>query len=298
MPDAVAAAPRGGRRSRSLKAFTGLALRVPAATGGGRYDASNMQIQDHTFLVTGGASGLGAACVRRFAANGARVVIIDRDNATGEALANELGPAVAFCSADVTQENDIRNAINTAIALSAGDGLRGAINCAGIAAGEKVLGKTGPHSLDTFARVININLIGTFNVARLAAEAISQTAPDEAGESGIIINTASISAFEGQIGQAAYAASKGGVASMTLPMARDLATLGIRVVTIAPGVFETPLVTKFPPKIQDALKAQTLFPPRLGQPDEFAALAQHIIENPMLNGCTLRLDGATRLPPR
>jgi NAD(P)-dependent dehydrogenase (short-subunit alcohol dehydrogenase family) len=257
-----------------------------------------MQINHHTFLVTGGASGLGAACVRQLAANRARVVIIDRDNAAGESLARELGADVVFCSADVTQENDIRNAIDTATALSNGDGLRGAINCAGIAAGEKTLGKTGPHSLDTFTRVININLIGTFNVARLAAEAISQATLDESGERGVIIHTASISAFEGQIGQTAYAASKGGVTSMTLPMARDLAPLGIRVVTIAPGVFETPLVANFPPKVQESLKAQTLFPPRLGQPDEFAALARHIIENPMLNGCTLRLDGATRLPPR
>jgi len=257
-----------------------------------------VRVQDQTFLVTGGASGLGAATARRLAAAGARVLIVDRDSSAGEKLVREIGAPVRFVPADVTDEPQMRAAVDAAVAFSDGTGLRGLIHCAGIVWGEKLLGRDGPHALDTFVRVLQVNLVGTFNTSRLAAVAIAKAAPDDNGERGVIIHTSSVAASEGQIGQAAYAASKGGVAAMTLPMARELAKNGIRVMAIAPGMFETPMVAGFPEPVRESLMKQVVFPPRLGNPDEFAALVQHIIENPMLNGCVVRLDGAVRLPAR
>jgi NAD(P)-dependent dehydrogenase (short-subunit alcohol dehydrogenase family) len=255
-----------------------------------------MQIGNHVFLVTGGASGLGAATARLLAAEGGSVVIADLDRFAGEKLVAELGPAVRFALTDVTSENDAQAAVD--LALQAFGHLHCLVNCAGIAPSEKVLGREGPHRLDSFAKTININLVGTFNMIRLAAAAIAREAPGADGERGVIVNTASIAAFDGQIGQAAYAASKGGVAALTLPIARELARSGIRVVTIAPGIFETPMMAAFPQEVQDALAKSVPFPPRLGRPAEFAALVRHIVENPMLNGETIRLDGALRMPPR
>jgi NAD(P)-dependent dehydrogenase (short-subunit alcohol dehydrogenase family) len=255
-----------------------------------------MQIRDHVFLVTGAASGLGAAVARLVAQENGRVVLADINRDAGEALASELGGTARFAQTDVTREEDGKAAV--ALALSAFGHLHALVNCAGIAPGEKVLGREQPHRLATFARAVEINLIGTFNMIRLAAEAIAQEAPGEDGERGVIVNTASIAAFDGQIGQAAYAASKGGVAAMTLPIARELARSGIRVVTIAPGVFETPMMTGFPEDVQKALAASVPFPARLGQPAEFAALVRHVCENRMLNGEVIRLDGALRMAPR
>jgi NAD(P)-dependent dehydrogenase (short-subunit alcohol dehydrogenase family) len=255
-----------------------------------------MQIANHVFLVTGAASGLGAATARLLAAEGSSVVIADRDGAAGEELAAELGSAVRFSLTDVTSEHDAQAAVD--LALSAFGHLHGLVNCAGIAPSEKVVGREGPHRLETFARTININLIGTFNMIRLAAVAIAKEEPGADGERGVIVNTASIAAFEGQIGQAAYAASKGGVAALTLPIARELARSGIRVVAIAPGIFATPMMAAFPQEVQDTLAKSVPFPPRLGRPDEFAALVRHIVQNSMLNGETIRLDGALRMAPR
>jgi NAD(P)-dependent dehydrogenase (short-subunit alcohol dehydrogenase family) len=255
-----------------------------------------MQIKDHVFLVTGGASGLGAAVARLFVAEGASVVIADVNRAAGEAIAHELGTQVRFAPTDVTSEDDAKAAL--ALALGVFGHLHGLVNCAGVAPAEKVAGRNGPHRLETFARAVNINLIGTFNMIRLAAEAIAKETPGEDDERGIIINTASIAAFDGQIGQAAYAASKGGVVSLTLPIARELARFGIRVVAIAPGTFETPMMSGFSPEVQQALAASIPFPQRLGHPAEFAALVKHICENAMLNGETIRLDGALRMAPR
>lgn len=255
-----------------------------------------MQIQDHVFLVTGAASGLGAATARLIAQAGGRVLLADVNPEAGAALAGELGAAAHFARTDVTSEANGKAAV--AQALSAFGHLHGLVNCAGIAPGEKVLGREQPHRLETFARAIEINLIGTFNMIRLAADAIAKEAPGEDGERGVIVNTASIAAFEGQIGQAAYAASKGGVVSMTLPMARELARVGIRVMTIAPGIFETPMMAGFPEEVQSALGKSVPFPQRLGRPEEFAALVKHICENAMLNGETIRLDGALRMGPR
>ncbi len=255
-----------------------------------------MQIQDHTFLVTGGASGLGAAIARLLAAEGASVVIADLQRDPGEALARELGSSARFAAIDVTSEKDAQAAVD--LALSAFGHLHGLVNCAGVAPSEKVVGRDGPHRLDSFARTVSINLIGTFNMIRLAAAAIAKELPGADGERGIIINTASIAAYDGQIGQAAYAASKGGVVALTLPVARELARSGIRVVTIAPGVFETPMVANFPQEVQKALGKSVPFPARLGRPAEFAALVKHICENTMLNGETIRLDGALRMAPR
>jgi NAD(P)-dependent dehydrogenase (short-subunit alcohol dehydrogenase family) len=255
-----------------------------------------MKIKDHVFLVTGGASGLGAAAARLLVEEGASVVIADLNQAAGEAMARELGSAARFAFTDVTSENDCSAAVQ--LAISAFAHLHGLVNCAGIAPAEKIAGRDGPHRLDSFARAVNINLIGTFNMIRLAAEAIARENPGEDSERGVIVNTASIAAFDGQIGQAAYAASKGGVVSLTLPIARELARSGIRVVTIAPGIFETPMVAGFPPEVQQALAASVPFPPRLGRPAEFAALVKHICENTMLNGATIRLDGALRMAPR
>jgi NAD(P)-dependent dehydrogenase (short-subunit alcohol dehydrogenase family) len=255
-----------------------------------------MQIRDHVFLVTGGASGLGAAVARLLVSEGASVVVADVNRSAGEAIASELGARVRFAPTDVTSEDDAKSAV--ALALTSCGHLHGLVNCAGIAPAEKIAGRDGAHRLDTFARAVNINLIGTFNMIRLAADAIAKETPGEDGERGIIINTASIAAFDGQIGQAAYAASKGGVVSLTLPVARELARFGIRVVTIAPGIFETPMMSGFSPEVQQALAASVPFPQRLGHPAEFAALVKHICENTMLNGETIRLDGALRMGPR
>ena len=242
------------------------------------------------------ASGLGAAVARLVAGEGGSVLIADLNREAGEALAQELGPSARFVRVDVTSEADGKAAI--AHALSAFGHLHALVNCAGIAPAEKVLGREGPHRLAAFARTVAVNLIGTFNMIRLAAEAIAREAPGEDGERGIIVNTASIAAFDGQIGQAAYAASKGGVAALTLPVARELARFGIRVVTIAPGIFETPMMAGFPREVQDALGKSVPFPQRLGCPAEFASLVRHICENRMLNGEVIRLDGALRMAPR
>jgi NAD(P)-dependent dehydrogenase (short-subunit alcohol dehydrogenase family) len=255
-----------------------------------------MQIKNKTFLVTGGSSGLGAATVRRLVNNGGNVVIADLNVEAGEQMAAELGDRARFVQTNVTDEASVQTAVATA--LDTFGGLHGAVNCAGIAIGEKTVGREGPHNLDSFTRVIQVNLIGTFNVIRLAATAMSQAEANAAGERGVIINTASVAAFDGQMGQAAYSASKGGIVGMTLPIARDLARSGIRVVTIAPGIFETAMLAGMPDKIRESLGQQVPFPSRLGRPDEYAALAQHIIENEMLNGEVIRLDGAIRMAPR
>jgi NAD(P)-dependent dehydrogenase (short-subunit alcohol dehydrogenase family) len=252
-----------------------------------------MQIAGHTFLVTGGASGLGAATARRLAAAGGNVVICDVGAAEGRKLAAELGTRAAFVQADVTDEGQVEQAV--AAARAKFGALHGAINCAGIAPGERVLGKGGPHRLDVFRRALDINLTGTFNVLRLAAQAMERNAPDAEGERGIVINTASVAAYDGQIGQVAYSASKAGVVGLTLPAARELARFGIRVMTIAPGIFETPMVEAFTPELKQSLASQVPFPPRLGRPEEYAMLVEHIIVNPMLNGEVIRLDGAARL---
>lgn len=252
-----------------------------------------MQIQQSVFIITGGASGLGAASARMIAANGGIVVLADVQVEAGEALARDLNGKFVRC--DVTSEADGQLVVETAQSLGT---LRGLINCAGVAPAVKTIGKDGPHSLDVFKRVVNINLIGTFNMSRLAADAMSKSAATEQGERGIIINTASVAAFDGQMGQVAYASSKAAVAGLTLPMARDLSRNGIRVMTIAPGIFETPMLLGMPQEVQDALGKMVPFPPRLGKPDEYAHLAKTIIENVMLNGETIRLDGAIRMQPK
>ncbi|QGY05176.1 3-hydroxyacyl-CoA dehydrogenase [Methylobacterium mesophilicum SR1.6/6] len=253
-------------------------------------------IKDRIFLVTGAASGLGAAVARMLVSEGGRVVLADIGRESGEQVAAELGEAARFSPCDVTQEADGQAAVR--LALDAFGHLHGLVNCAGVAPGEKVVGRDGPHRLDSFARAIAINLVGTFNMIRLAADAISREEPQADGQRGVIVNTASIAAFDGQIGQAAYAASKGGVAALTLPVARELARHGIRVVTIAPGIFETPMMAGLPADVQESLGKTVPFPPRLGSPSEYAALVKHICENPMLNGEVIRLDGALRMPPR
>jgi NAD(P)-dependent dehydrogenase (short-subunit alcohol dehydrogenase family) len=254
-----------------------------------------MQIRDRVILVTGGASGLGAAVARMAVAEGGRVVVADVNRA-GEEVVRELGAAARFALTDVTSEADAKAAV--VMALEEFGHLHALVNCAGVAPAEKVIGRDGPHRLDHFAKVIAINLLGTFNMLRLAAEAIAREEPGEDGERGVIVNTASVAAFEGQIGQAAYVASKGGVAAMTLPIARELARVGIRVVTIAPGIFETPMMAGFTPEVQEALGRSVPFPQRLGKPAEYAALVRHIFENRMLNGETIRLDGALRMAAR
>ncbi len=246
--------------------------------------------------MSGGASGLGGATSRLLAESGANVVVADINREKGEALANEFGANARFVETNVTDEESVKNAVATAV--SAFGALHGAINCAGIGVAEKTVGKDGPHSLASFKRVIEVNLIGTFNVIRLAAAQMARQEPNAGGERGVIVNTASIAAFDGQIGQAAYSASKGGIVGMTLPIARDLARSGIRVVTIAPGIFDTPLLGKLPEDVRQSLGAQVPFPSRLGQPPEFAALAKQIIENSMLNGEVIRLDGALRMAPK
>jgi NAD(P)-dependent dehydrogenase (short-subunit alcohol dehydrogenase family) len=255
-----------------------------------------MDIANKGVFVSGGASGLGAACVRLLARAGARVVIADLNTELGTALANELGETALFVNTNVTNEESVQAAIQRAVEHCGA--LHIAINCAGIGVAEKVLGKNGPSSLASFSKVISINLIGTFNVIRLAVAAMSQNQPNEGGERGVIINTASVAAFDGQIGQAAYSASKGGIVGMTLPIAREMARYGIRVMTIAPGIFDTPLLGALPEPARISLGQQVPFPPRLGRPDEYAALAKHIIENEMLNGEVIRLDGGIRMAPR
>jgi NAD(P)-dependent dehydrogenase (short-subunit alcohol dehydrogenase family) len=255
-----------------------------------------VQLAGATFLVSGGASGLGAATARRFVGAGARVVIADLNTSLGEDLASELGEQARFVRTDVTDESSVQTAIG--LALETFSSLQGAVNCAGIGTAERTVGRNGPHSLQAFVRVVTVNLIGTFNVIRLAAAAMARGEPNAAGERGVIVNTASVAAFDGQIGQAAYSASKGGIVGMTLPIARDLARDGIRVVTIAPGIFDTPLLGGLPEPARASLGEQVPFPPRLGRPDEYAALAQHIVENEMLNGEVIRLDGAIRMAPR
>jgi NAD(P)-dependent dehydrogenase (short-subunit alcohol dehydrogenase family) len=252
-----------------------------------------MEIRDNAFLITGGASGLGAATARVLVENGGKVVLADLNQAAGEALAKELGGVFVKC--DVSREDDGAQAVEAATKLGT---LRGLVNCAGVAPAAKTVGKDGPHPLDSFARTISINLIGTFNMIRLAAAAMSKNEPNALGERGVIINTASVAAYDGQIGQAAYAASKGGVVGMTLPIARDLSRSGIRVMTIAPGIFETPMLLGMPQEVQDALGAMVPFPPRLGKPAEYAMLAKQILDNPMLNGEVIRLDGAIRMQPK
>jgi NAD(P)-dependent dehydrogenase (short-subunit alcohol dehydrogenase family) len=252
-----------------------------------------MQISGGSFLVSGGGSGLGAACVRMLASAGGNVVIADVNRQTGEKLAAELGQQARFVPGDVTVEGDVQTAVNTAV--TAFGGLHGAIACAGIGLAERVLGKSGPHGVGPFSKVIQVNLIGTFNVIRLASTAMAASSPSPSGERGVLITTASVAAFDGQIGQVAYSASKGGVVAMTLPVARELARFGIRIVTIAPGIFDTPLLAALPEPARQSLAQQVPFPPRLGRPDEFAALARHIIENEMLNGEVIRLDGAMRM---
>jgi len=255
-----------------------------------------MQIQQAAALISGGASGLGAACARRFAAGGANVVIMDRDAERGAALANEIGAQARFAQADVTNEEQVGTALETAVDQFGG--LQIVVNCAGIGMAMRTVSKTGAHPLDVFETVIRINLIGTFNVIRLAAVIMAGNVPNAAGERGVIINTASVAAFDGQIGQAAYSASKGGIVGMTLPIARDLSRDGIRVCTIAPGIFDTPLLAALPEAARESLGQQVPFPPRLGRPEEYAQLAQQIVENEMLNGETIRLDGAIRMAPK
>lgn len=252
-----------------------------------------MDIRSHVFIVTGGASGLGEGTARLLASLGGRVVIADIQDAPGQALAKELGGVFVHC--DVTHEEDAEHTVAAALELGT---LRGLVNCAGVAPAAKTVGKDGVHPLGLFDRTVRINLIGTFNMIRLAAEAMSANEPLATGERGVLISTASVAATDGQIGQAAYAASKAGVVGMTLPIARDLARVGIRNMTIAPGLFATPMMSGMPQPVQDALAAMVPFPSRLGTPDDFAKLVRHIIENDMLNGEVIRLDGAVRLAPR
>lgn len=255
-----------------------------------------MQIKDRVFLVTGASSGLGAATARMFVDAGAKVVLGDINAEAGAKQADALGEAARFVATDITREDDVQRLVDTA--KSAFGTLNGVVNCAGMVIGERILGKQGPHRLESFARVINVNLIGTFNVLRIAAAAMAEGEADAEGERGVVVNTASVAAFDGQIGQAAYAASKGGVAALTLPAARELARLGVRVVTVAPGIFETPMMAGMTPEVQAALGASVPFPPRLGRPSEYAALVRHIVENIMINGEVIRLDGALRMAPK
>ena len=255
-----------------------------------------MKIAGSSFIVTGGASGLGAATVRHLAKLGAHVLIADLNDDAGHALEREIGAAALFERVDVASDADAKHAVMASVQHFGA--LHGLVNCAGIATPGKVLGKEGPLALDAFERVVRINLVGTFNLIRIAAESMSKHEANAEGERGVIVNTASVAAFDGQIGQPAYAASKAGVAGMTLPIARELARFGIRIVTIAPGLFETPMMKGLPPEVQDSLGKTVPFPPRLGRPAEYAQLVQAIVENPMLNGETVRLDGAIRMAPR
>lgn len=255
-----------------------------------------MNIQGISAMVTGGASGLGRATVRRLHEGGARVLICDVNETAGAELAAELGDAISFQPTDVTDEDSVSAAVDQAAASDGG--LRLLVNCAGIAIAEKIVGRGQPHDLGRYRRVIEVNLVGTFNALRLAAARMVGNEPDPNGERGLVVNTASVAAYEGQIGQAAYASSKGGIVALTITAARDLARDGIRVCTIAPGVFETPLMAGLPEKARIALEQMVPFPPRLGRPEEFAATVAHVAENTILNGETIRLDGALRMPPR
>lgn len=255
-----------------------------------------MELKNTVSLITGGASGLGEACARRLLNAGGSVVILDRNEKLGQERAEELGDKCRFAKADVTSEEEVKAAVE--MALGEFGGLHVTLNCAGVGAAMRVVGKDGPMPLQIFRTVVEINLIGTFNVTRLAANAMSKNDPNDEGERGVVINTASVAAFDGQIGQSPYSASKGGVVGMTLPLARDLSRLGIRVMTIAPGLFDTPLLAGLPEENKRSLGAQVPFPPRLGKPDEYASLACQIVENPMLNGEVIRLDGAIRMAPK
>ncbi|QSO54542.1 3-hydroxyacyl-CoA dehydrogenase [Alicyclobacillus curvatus] len=253
-----------------------------------------MEIANKVFLITGGGSGLGAATARLLASHGGQIVVVDVNGEAGQEVADSVSGA--FVRADVSSEPDIENAVQSA--RHAFGGLHGVVNCAGIGSAARVIGKQGPFPLDVFQRVIQVNLIGSFNVIRLAAGVMAQMEPNDDGERGVMISTASVAAFEGQIGQAAYSASKGGIVSMTLPIARELAAYGIRVATIAPGIFDTPLLGQLPDAARSALGQQVPFPQRLGRPAEYALLVKQVIENPMINGETIRLDGAIRMSTR
>ena len=255
-----------------------------------------MQVQGNTFIVTGGSSGLGAGTAERLVEQGANVIIADVNEEMGGAKAAELGERAVFVQTDVTSEESVQRAIRAA--RDQFGSLEGAINCAGILIARKTVGRDGAHDLEGFTRVITVNLIGTFNVIRLAAAAMSENEPTEEGERGVLINTASVAAYEGQMGQAAYSASKGGVVGMTLPIARDLSRNGIRCMTIAPGIFETPMVASMPAEVLESLISQIPFPKRLGKASDFAFLVQHILENVKLNGEVIRLDGGVRMGPR
>lgn len=254
-----------------------------------------MHISGRTALITGGASGLGAATTRRLTSLGARVVIADVNEEVGRALEQELSGQAVFAKTDVTDEASMKAAVETA---AQNGGVQILVCCAGIATAERVLGKQGPLDLQRFSRVIQVNLVGTFNAIRLAGERMAQNEPNEEGERGVIVTTASVAAFEGQIGQAAYSASKGGVMALTLPVAREFARIGVRVVSIAPGIFDTPMMAGLPEQARISLGQQVPFPSRLGRPEEYAFLLQHIVENPMINGETIRLDGAIRMAPK
>jgi len=255
-----------------------------------------LRVEGSTFFVTGGGSGLGAATARLLAESGARVVLADVNEEAGEHTASEIGSGAKLFRTDVTEEESVQDALDSTVETFGT--LNGVVNCAGIGPAAKVVGKKGVHDLGLFTKTVEINLVGTFNVIRLAAVKMAANEPDEGGERGVIINTASVAAYDGQIGQAAYAASKGGVVALTLPVARELASSGIRVVTIAPGIFETPMLAALPEDAKESLGKQVPFPPRLGRPEEYAALAKHIVENQMLNGEVIRLDGAIRMAPR
>ncbi len=255
-----------------------------------------MKIENGVFVVTGGGSGLGAATARMLVEGGGRVVLADVNREAGEAVAAELGSVAVFVETDVTSETSAKAAIDRAV--SGFGGLHGLVNCAGIAPAEKVVGREAPHRLESFSRVVGVNLIGSFNMIRLAADAMSKAQPNEEGERGVIVSTASVAAFDGQIGQAAYAASKAGIVGLTLPVARELARSGIRVMTIAPGIMETPMLMGMPQEVQDSLGRMVPFPSRLGRPAEYAALVRHIVENAYLNGEVIRLDGAIRMQPK
>lgn len=252
-----------------------------------------MNIENRVFVVTGGGSGLGAATARMLVEAGGKVVLADVNQEAGDQVAAELGAAAAFVKTDVTDEVSAKAAIDRAV--SGFGGLHGLINCAGVAPAEKVVGRDGPHRLESFARTISVNLVGTFNMIRLAADAMIKAEPNDAGERGVIVSTASVAAYDGQVGQAAYAASKAGIVGLTLPIAREFARSGIRVMTVAPGIMETPMLMGMPQEVQDSLGKTVPFPSRMGRPSEFAALVRHILENEYLNGEVIRLDGAIRM---
>ena len=255
-----------------------------------------MKIAGNTFLITGGASGLGEATTRMIVENGGNAVVLDINSEKGLNLVKELGEATLFQKTDISSEEEVLSALDASIQKYGS--ISGLINCAGLGPAQRILGRTGVHELSFFQKIININLVGSFNTLRLAADKIQHNLPNEEGERGVIINTASVAAFEGQIGQAAYSASKGGIVSMTLPIARELARVGIRVMTIAPGIFETPLLAGYTQEVRDSLGSQVPFPSRLGRPSEYAFLVKHILENVMLNGEVIRLDGSIRMQPK